>query len=397
MAIRTYNIKLKTNGESKAFWFAYLSELAQAYDECAAFIKANNVPLNIKAVHKEVYGWMRTKFYELPSQSIIKTYKDVIAAYRSIRGNKHRTDNVPTKKGLNVRLDKRLYSNLTEEGISLTGEAKNRRTRYGIETYPKALEMFSTGNPLDPLLFTKGNDIYLSIPFEFPETQPTVEDCVGVDMGLKRTFVTSEGYYFKDSEFLGRKRKLRFLKRSLTSKGTKSAKRHLKRLKRKERNSNKNQNYKAVNSLISSTDAQIFVLEDLSRIKKNTSRTKDGFKRKRHNNMMSQVGIAEFRRILTYKALLLGKSAETVNPAFTSQTDSRTGERDGVRHGCRYICKDGTVLDADWNAAVNIGLRSKHPTLSRCPKDGAMTPLVGRAESTVQSRNAERAALSASC
>lgn len=214
---------------------------------------------------------------------------------------------------------------------------------------------------------------------------------------MKRTFVTSEGYYFKDSEFLGRKRKLRFLKRSLTSKGTKSAKRHLKRLKRKERNSNKNQNYKAVNSLISSTDAQIFVLEDLSRIKKNTSRTKDGFKRKKHNNMMSQVGIAEFRRILTYKALLVGKSAETVNPAFTSQTDSRTGERDGLRHGCRYICKDGTVLDADWNAAVNIGLRSKHPTLSRCPKDGAMTPLVGRAESTVQSRNAERAALSASC
>ena len=396
MVTRTYNIKLKMNKESKAFWFAYLSELAQAYDECAAFIKANNVPLNLKAVHKEVYEWMRTKFSELPAQSIIKTYKDVIAAYHSIRGNKHKTDSVPTKKGLNLRLDKRLYSNLTEEGISLTGEVKNRRTRYGLETYPKALEMFSSGIPSDPLMFAKGNDIYLSIPFEFPETQPTGEACVCVDLGLKRTFVTSEGYYFKDSEFLGRKRKLRFLKRSLNSKGTKSAKRHLESLKRKERNSNKNQNYKAVNSLISSTDAQIFVLEDLSRIKKNTSRTKTGFKRKRHN-MMSQVGIAEFKRILTYKTLLVGKSVETVNPAFTSQTDSRTGERDGLRHGCRYICKDGTVLDADWNAAVNIGLRFKHPTLSRCPKDGAMTPLVGRAESTAQSLNVERTALSASC
>ena len=43
-----------------------------------------------------------------------------------------------------------------------------------------------------------------------------------------------------------------------------------------------------------------------------------------------------------------------VNPAYTSQIDSRTGLLQGTREWDRFHCVDGVVLDADTNAACNI-------------------------------------------
>ena len=43
-----------------------------------------------------------------------------------------------------------------------------------------------------------------------------------------------------------------------------------------------------------------------------------------------------------------------VNPAYTSQIDSRTGLLQGTRRGDRFYGLDGVVLDADTNAARNI-------------------------------------------
>jgi IS605 OrfB family transposase len=120
-------------------------------------------------------------------------------------------------------------------------------------------------------------------------------------------------------------------------------------------------------------------LEDLTKIKTKTSKTKEGFKRTKHNNAISQIPFFLFKERLTNKAQLVGKRVETVSPAYTSQTDSRTNKRDGIRQGCRYYCSDGVVLDADYNAAVNIALRANHPLSSSEP------PLSGRVLSTTQS------------
>ena len=65
---------------------------------------------------------------------------------------------------------------------------------------------------------------------------------------------------------------------------------------------------------------------------------------------------------LTYKAQSLGKRVVTVKPYLTSQLDHR-GLDGGARKGCRYIGSDGTVMDADVNAAINILHKydPKHP------------------------------------
>ena len=49
-----------------------------------------------------------------------------------------------------------------------------------------------------------------------------------------------------------------------------------------------------------------------------------------------------------------GSALALVNPAYTSQVDSRTGLLQGRRRWDRFYCCDGVVLDADINAACNI-------------------------------------------
>ena len=285
-------------------------------------------------------------------------------------------------------LDKRLYSNLSTNGISLTSEAAHKRQHCEFIMYPKAVDMFSKYTPLDPTIFYHNGKLYLSVPFEVPVLPCNSDLSVGVDMGVKRLFVTSEGTYYSDRAYLKKRRKLRYLKRCLQSKGTQSAKKHLRRVRKKEANVSKDMVERATNVLIKSTDASILVLENLSKIKQKTSKTSDGHNRKRHNNMLSQVPFYQFKDRLSHKAQLVGKRVETVSPAYTSQTDSRTGKRDGSRLGCRYVCFDGVVFDADWNAAINIGNRAKHPlTTNSLPIDGGLKKivLIGRRQSIRQS------------
>lgn len=383
MVIQTYNIELIMSDSSKAFWLGYLTQIQCAYNDCAKYLFNNKITLNITKVHNEVYGWLREKYNTLPAQAIIKIYKDAMSALRSVKSNKHKIEEAPIRKNLACRLDKNLYNNLSVDGISLSGEQKNKRTFYTFKMYDKAEEMFKQYIPKDPLIFMRGDRIFLSVPFEVNEKPCLGVNAIGVDMGLKRLYVTSEGKYYKDKNYLCRRRKVRFLKRTLKYVGTISAKRHIKKLSHKEHNISKSMCEHAVNTLLKSTNADIIVLEDLSKIKQNTSRFESGMLRKRHNNRMSQVPFHKFKEVLTYKAQLVGKRVETVSPHNTSRLDSRTNTKDGIRQGCRYYCSDGVVLDADWNAAINICKRFKHrPTSSNTATDGCLTPLVGRHQST---------------
>ena len=378
MATRTYNIELLPDGETLAHWLRMLSEARDMYNECIRIIDSEKVQFSLKAVHEAVYERLRSMFPSVPAQGVIRVYKDAISALRSRRSNKH-NGALPNKKNLSMRLDKRLYGKLTADGITLSGVTPKNRILVPFRMYDRALEMFGNYMPSDPLIYVRDGHMLLSVPFEVPEKPVTGDTCVGVDVGERRLFVTSEGKSFTDRHYNGRRRKVRFLKRELKTKKTKSARRHLRKLSSKERNMSDDMCRRAAKALVASTKADIIVMERLKDIKKKTSRTKSGFKRKAHNRRFSQVPLAKFQEFVRQKAQTVGKAVETVSPAYTSQTDSRTGKRDGVRRNRRYVCKDGTVLDSDWNAAVNIALKSKHP-VSSCwtPVDGGLQSLSGQ-------------------
>ena len=387
MIVKTYNIQLVMTDETMEHWIQLLNVSREAFNTCVKRLDEVKPQLSMSGVHNTCYSYLRELYPSLPSQGVIRIQRLATAALKSIKSNKHKNADLPVKHSLSMILDKRLYSNLTVNGISITGKTERKREHCGFVLYDKVVEMFSKYNPLDPTIFYRNGKMYLSVPFEVPTLPCNDDKSIGVDMGLKRLFVTSDGTYFSDKEYLKQRRKLRYLKQCLQSKGTQSAKKHLRRVRRKETNLSKNMVECAVNVLLKSTNASILVLEDLSKIKQKTSKTTEGYNRKRHNNMLSQVPFYHFKERLSHKAQLVGKRVETVSPAFTSQTDSRSNKRDGNRVGCRYYCIDGIVFDADWNAAINIARRANHPISSSLPIDGGLMPLIGRVQSITQSSN----------
>jgi len=382
MNVKTYNIELQMSETTRNYWMSLLAQTRDAFNTCANMVTSGKTSLSLVTVHAQCYNVLRELYPQVPSQGIIRVQKSVLATLRAIRGNKQKNASVPQRKQLVLQLDKRLYSNFSINGISLSNGKPQKRELCTFVLYDKVRELFSTCLPKDPTIFARNGRLFLSVPFEVPSLPCNDDTSIGVDLGMKRFFVTSEGKSFVDKEYLKERRRLRYLKRCLQSKGSHSSKRHLQRLSHKERNVSKNQVEKACNVLLRSTSASIIVLEDLTKIKVKTSKTKEGFKKTRHNNALSQVPFYLFKERLTHKAQLVGKRVETVSPAFTSQTDSRTNKRDGVRQGCNYICSDGVVFDADWNAAVNIALRANHPLSS------SQLPLSGRVQSITQSSEA---------
>ena len=377
----TYKTKLVFESkEVETFWVKRMCLVRDCYNFASKVAFEENVTLGIKPFHHRLYREEREKFSSLPAQMCIKVNQLVLANYRTARENKVKLEKPLEMKRPSIGLDKRLYSRMTRESFCLSSGDRNKRTEVKFVRYPKFDEMATKYKMCDPVLQydEKNGDFYACIPFLAIDTTPLPDTYIGVDLGMKRIATLSDGTAITDKEYLARRRRIRHNKRTWQrhKKHSHSARRKLKAIRRREMNDSKNFCHKLANEILSHSGS-IVVMEDLSKIKRATSTTKGGFKRKRHNNRMSQVPFFQLKQILTYKAPLLGKRVETVSPQYTSQEDCRTQSKEGcVRKGCRFYTADGMVFDADWNAAINICNR-KHPTPFRLPLDGRLN-FVGR-------------------
>ena len=355
--IKTYNIELEMSGELYEHWKCVLETARAMYNDMSEILWEHRTEkLSITNVHHWTYNPMRERYPEIPAQAVVRTYKGLLSNYRSNK-KKFKCE----KKQLSMSLDKRLYSRLTPISIDLSGAvARKRRTTVKFKLYEKFQELASQFPMKDPSIFMRDGRLFMGVPFEMHSKPVVEESCLGVDLGIKRFFTTSDGVAIKTTKLNALKRRIRYNKRVLQSKkkNSHSARTKLKKLSHRERNINKEYTHQLVNEVLK-TDKNVIVLENLTGLKQKTSRTKKGYKKKRHNNMISQVPFYMFRDILTYKALLLGKRVATVSPTYTSQTDCLTGKRDGTRQGTRYYSVSGKVYDADWNAAINIVNRYK--------------------------------------
>lgn len=350
MNVLTYNIKLEfKNQEDKNSLLDLLIEHQKVWNYLSQYA-FNSKKLSKKILHDKNYHTCRKLFPNCPSQVIVRAINSIYSTYKTIGTNRHKLKEPAKQENLSIRLDKRIYTFFPNNQIKLTTTGKRILCLYTI--YDKFKELFSKYSVCDPLLFVRNEEVWLSVSFEVPIPTLIENSCIGVDLGIKRLATTSEGKTIIDKKFLKEKRKLRYIKRILQSKAkttfSRSAKRKLKALKRKEQNKNKNQSHK-ISNIILNTKSNVIVMEDLTKIKSKN-------KGKKFNNKQSQVPYFELRKILTYKAPLRGKIVATVDPAYTSKNDYRGIEK-GERKGCRYFTSDGKVFDADWNASINIANR----------------------------------------
>lgn len=345
-------------------------------------------PMSRYDVHYKFYYDIRNQYPSLSSQMVCKVIQEVVANWKTCIQSKEKF-NTPRKTCLSMTLDKRLYSKLTDHSVNITVPGF-KKVPCTFSAYPLLQYIFDLRKPKNCNIFYRDKQFWLTVQFETPELDLVNEEVLGIDRGIKRLITCSDGTAIADKEFNKHRRKIRYLKRCLRKKGTKNAKRHLKKLRKREARMSKDYTYRVAKYILLKPQG-IIVLEDLSKIKKKTSKkkivTETGEKktinRKRHNNRFGQVALKQLQSVLEYKAPLVGKRVATVEPTYTSQLDCR-GLPNGKRLGTRYYAADGMVLDADWNAAINIANRY-HPSTFELPICGRLN-LGGRPSSTGLSR-----------
>lgn len=186
---------------------------------------------------------------------------------------------------------------------------------------------------------------------DVPKRDVAEPEVVGMDRGINNLAVLSTGDFFNSRAVRDVRGCYAYNRRCLQSAGTRSARRHLRRLRGRERRFQTDVNHRIAKT-VAAMDMDILALEDLD-IKK------DRKLGRRFNRKLGGWAFAQLEAFLAYKLEERGKSLVKVPPEYTSKMCSRCGNL-GVRKGRGFRCPIcGCRLDADLNAARNIASLGK--------------------------------------
>lgn len=206
------------------------------------------------------------------------------------------------------------------------------------------------------------NKFYVTFFYDEVDKAPIqVKDYLGVDLGIVNLATTSDGEVFSGENVEKYRTKITSLKARLQSKGTKSAKRHLKKLSKKESRYKKDVNHCISKKLVAKAKALGvgLKLEDLHFSKKPVMKFNKGLRD--NNAKLGKWAFGQLRNFTSYKAKIVGIPVLMVNPAYTSQKCSKCGHisENNRETQAEFVCeKCGFVTNADLNAAINISRAS---------------------------------------
>ena len=204
---------------------------------------------------------------------------------------------------------------------------------------------------------------YLFLVAELPNKPENIcEGFLGVDLGIAKIATTSDGKYYSGTKVKNLRRRHFRLRQRLQAKGTKSAKRLLKKRRRKESRFATDVNHCISKRLVEVAKGtqRVIVLEDLKgireRAKKGTRKTVS----KTMRQALSSWSFYQLRQFIEYKARAAGVLVIYVDPRNTSRTCSKCGHVDkkSRKDQEHFVCTAcGHALNADINAALNIARR----------------------------------------
>jgi IS605 OrfB family transposase len=306
-------------------------------------------------VHQLTYRGVRQTFPELQA-SMVQCLRD--QACEMLR--REELKRLPIKKPYSsIRYNQRMFTPYLERNtISLCTVEGRMRFHFAYPQYFKRYKAWTVKSV--SLSFDKyGQRFRLQLVVEggTPE-KLLVSRVLGMDSGIINHVVLSNNRFFASNQLRNVKGRYQFLRSMLQAKGTRSAKRHLKRLSGRERRFMLDINHRMAR-LIVNEPFEAIALEKLQirPIKKNG---------KRFNRKLGNWAFRQLQRFIEYKAEALGKTVIYVNPAYTSQMCSRCGQK-GIRTESMFKCSIcGFELNADLNASRNIAQRGMS-VLSRLP------------------------------
>jgi IS605 OrfB family transposase len=205
--------------------------------------------------------------------------------------------------------------------------------------------------------------LYVTIDVgDVPQGDPT--EYLGVDLGLRNIAADSDGDTFCGAHNANLRRRHARLRRKLQKKGTKSAKRLLRRRRLKETRFASNVNHRISKAIVrkAKDTGRGIGMEDLKHIRERTTVRRS--QRRAHHSW----AFAQLRSFVAYKAALHGVPLVCVDPKYTSQACPECGciDRRNRPNRDRFACIScGHSAAADTTAARNIARRAERNAAER--------------------------------
>ncbi|MES4905301.1 MULTISPECIES: transposase [unclassified Streptomyces] len=255
--------------------------------------------------------------------------------------------------------DRMLSWQITERRISiwtLTGRVKDVRFTASVEQLA-TLALYRKG---ESDLMRRDGMWFLMATCEVPEQPPNPDpaECLGIDLGIVNIATTSDGEILAGRCLNRTRARERTLRTKLQRKNTPSARRRLKKRRRKEARRARDINHKIAKHVVAEAErtGRGIALEDLTGIRE---RVRLG---KPQRATVHSWAFAQLGSFIAYKARKAGVPVVHVDPAYTSRTCAECGHIDKANRVSQawFACRScGFVDHADRNGSRNIRARAR--------------------------------------
>jgi putative transposase len=370
---------------------------------------------SVTRLHKGMYAELRAR-YGLLSQLACSVERQVAATYKGLwtkllKNAEHRRAKITKKrfKGLDQPPH---YSSPTvqytyERDYTFQCDGRvsvgtlNGRISLAYQGYEKHLALIRQGATIgDAKLWydrpKKRFYLLVSLTIDIPDPTPAqLSNVVGGDVGIRYLAVTStatgKATFHPGKRVRHRANHYARLRKRLQQKGTRGAKRRVRRIEQRERRFKAQANHTLAKQIIKQHPHALIGLEQLTDIRERTKRKKRKRKKngkgtepvspraRKANRVYSQWSFAELQALISYKATLAGSLAIKVDADYTSKCCpicGHTADENRPRKGLLFVCqKCRYTLHADLVGARNLTMRTllawhdwaRMGTLSLCP------------------------------
>lgn len=307
------------------------------------------------SLHHKTYQTVRNY---LPSQLAISSRMKATESLKMCLNRKRKNKKIkkPFSKFCSIRLDACSFNVWFEKNI-ISILTCNGRKKYSINI-PEYFKQYITWRRGSAELFIRKNKVFLNITFnkEIEDPKPSSSPhIIGIDRGIVNIAVSSNNKFYKGTKVNKISNRYNYLRKKLQSCGSKSAKRHLKKLSKKENRFKTDMNHCISKQIVESLPkGSIIVLEDLKYINQRIKSWSKELNRKTNNWSFSQL-----ENFLAYKAQAKGILVEHVSAYYTSQKCSNCGytNKQNRLNQPTFKCQKCNIqLNADLNASRVIEL-----------------------------------------
>ena len=308
-------------------------------------------------LHKRTYYPLRAEHPTLPAQLVVSSRMKATEAVKSALTHKRRgrKTSVPQARCCPIRYDMRSYWVKWETGVcSLATVAGRVELPFSLPAYARKYIGGKVASA--DLIYKRGRwRLHVVVSLPAPSIAPT-NDVVGVDLGVVRPAVTSNNHFLGERRWREQEARIFRLRRKLQAKGTKSSKRHLRKLSGKLFRQRRDHDHVLSKRIVQASPAgATIVLENLTDIRKRTKQRHGQQSRRLHSWSFAQ--LQQFTR---YKAQDRGQRVVLIDPRKTSQRCNRCGfaSRGNRPKQAVFRCRECDYqLNADLNAARNIAAK----------------------------------------